>query len=88
MSLLLATAVALFAGLMMTRVFKYLHLKFPDVTAFLIAGVLVGPFCLGALGVPGLGFGSMEELGGCRCCPTWRWASSPLISAMSSGWHS
>ena len=25
MSLLLATAVALFAGLMMTRVFKYLH---------------------------------------------------------------
>ena len=63
MSLLLATAVALFAGLMMTRVFKYLHLKFPDVTAFLIAGVLVGPFCLGALGVPGLGFGSMEELG-------------------------
>ena len=63
MRILLATAFALFAGLMMTRVFKYLHLRFPDVTAFLIAGVLVGPFCLGALGLPGLGFASMEELG-------------------------
>ncbi|WP_426908048.1 cation:proton antiporter, partial [Ralstonia pseudosolanacearum] len=31
-------------------------------TAFLIAGVLVGPFVLGALGVPGLGFNSMEAL--------------------------
>ena len=63
MYLLLSTAIALFAGLMMTRAFKYLHLKFPDVTAFLIAGVLVGPFALGRLGVNGLGFSSMEELG-------------------------
>ena len=31
-------------------------------TAFLIAGVLVGPFCLGATSVPGLGFDSMEDL--------------------------
>ena len=62
MPVLLATAISLFAGLMMTRVFKYLHLNFPDVTAFLIAGVLVGPFCLGRLGVSGLGFQSMEEL--------------------------
>ena len=43
MTILLATAFALFAGLMMTRLFKYLHLNFPDVTAFLISGVLVGP---------------------------------------------
>ena len=62
MRILLATAFALFAGLMMTRAFKYLKLKLPDVTAFLIAGVLVGPFVLGALHVPGLGFGSAEEL--------------------------
>ena len=62
MRILLATAFALFAGLMMTRVFKYLRLNFPDVTAFLIAGVLVGPFCLGATSVPGLGFDSMEDL--------------------------
>ena len=62
MNLLLSTAFALFAGLMMTRAFKYLHLKLPYVTAFLIAGVLVGPFCLGRLGVPGLGFVSMDAL--------------------------
>ncbi len=62
MRILLATAFALFAGLMMTRAFKYLHLKLPDVTAYLIAGVLVGPFVLGALHVPGLGFASVEEL--------------------------
>ncbi|MBQ4370031.1 MAG: cation:proton antiporter [Oscillospiraceae bacterium] len=63
MRVLLAAAFALFAGLMMTRAFKYLHLKFPDVTAFLIAGVLVGPFVLGRIGVPGLGFCSENELG-------------------------
>jgi Kef-type K+ transport system membrane component KefB len=60
--MLLPTAFALFAGLIMTRVFKKINLKLPDVTAFLIAGVLVGPFALGALGVPGLGFNSMEAL--------------------------
>ena len=62
MRILLATAFALFAGLMMTRVFKYLHLKLPDVTAFLIAGVIVGPFCLGATKIPGLGFDTMEDI--------------------------
>ena len=50
MSVLLATAFALFAGLMMTRLFKVTHLKLPDVTAFLIAGVLVGPFVIGRIG--------------------------------------
>ena len=62
MRILLATAFALFAGLMMTRVFKYLKLNLPDVTAFLIAGVLVGPFCLGATGIPGMGFDTMDDL--------------------------
>ena len=51
MRLLLEVALALFAGLLMTRVFKYLKLNFPDVTAFLVAGVLVGPFVLGRLGI-------------------------------------
>ena len=37
---LLSLAIAMFAGLMMTRLFKIMHLNFPDVTAFLIAGVL------------------------------------------------
>lgn len=62
MRLLLETALALLAGLLMTRAFKYLKLNFPDVTAFLIAGVLVGPFVLGRLGIRGIGFGTMEEL--------------------------
>ena len=62
MHLLLATALALFAGLMMTRVFKYCKFNFPDVTAFLIAGVIVGPYVLGRLGIHGIGFTSMEDL--------------------------
>ena len=61
-STLLSTAFALFAGLMMTRIFKKMNLRLPDVTAFLIAGVLVGPYVLGALKVPGLGFGTMEQV--------------------------
>ena len=44
----------------MTRVFK--PLKLPSVTAYLIAGVLIGPYCIGALGVSGLGFSSMEAV--------------------------
>lgn len=60
--MLLPTALALFAGLIMTRIFKKTGLKLPDVTAFLVAGLLVGPYALGALGVPGLGFNSMADL--------------------------
>ena len=63
MSTLLSISVALLAGLMMTRVLK--PLKLPDVTAYLIAGVLVGPYFLGALGVEGLGFTTMEGLTPC-----------------------
>lgn len=55
-------AIALFSGLMFTRVFKKLHLNFPDVTAFLIAGIMIGPVVLGRLGVPGLGFDSFESV--------------------------
>ena len=58
MSTLLSVSIALLAGLLMTRVFK--PLKLPSVTAYLIAGVLVGPYCLGALGIEGLGFASHE----------------------------
>ena len=60
MNSLLALAVAMFAGLMMTRVLNRWHL--PDVTAYLLAGVLIGPSLLGALHIPGLGFASMEAL--------------------------
>ena len=57
---LLNVAIALFAGLMMTRLFGKWHL--PDVTAFLVAGVLIGPFVLGRLGVPGLGFPTYDDV--------------------------
>ncbi|MBE6779091.1 MAG: cation:proton antiporter [Ruminococcaceae bacterium] len=60
MNVLLSVSVALLAGLLMTRLFKPLRL--PSVTAYLIAGVLVGPYCLGQLGLGGLGFASMEAV--------------------------
>ena len=60
MSTLLSLSVAILAGLLMTRVFK--PLKLPAVTAYLIAGVLIGPYCLGRLGVEGLGFTSYENV--------------------------
>ena len=51
---------ALLAGLLMTRLFK--PFKLPDVTAYLIAGVLIGPYCIGALNIGGLGFTTMEAV--------------------------
>lgn len=60
MNVLITVSVALLAGLLMTRVFK--PFKLPAVTAYLIAGVLIGPYCLGALHMEGLGFTSMEEV--------------------------
>ena len=65
MQSIMSVSVALFAGLMMTRLFKILKLGFPDVTAFLIAGLLVGPYGLGRIGLPGVGFqssGSVEAV--------------------------
>ena len=60
MSSLLSIAIAILAGLLMTRLVK--PFKMPDVTAYLIAGVLIGPYCLGALGIPGLGFIGQDAL--------------------------
>lgn len=60
MNILLSVSIALLAGLLMTRLFK--PFKLPDVTAYLIAGVLIGPYCVGALGIGGLGFESMEAV--------------------------
>ena len=58
MEFLLAIGVAMFAGLLLSRLTSRLNL--PDVTSYLVAGVLVGPLVLGKLGVPGLGFESFE----------------------------
>ena len=60
MQTLLLVAFALFAGLLMTRLFVKFHL--PDVTAYLVTGVLIGPCVLGRLGIPGLGFRTFEEV--------------------------
>ena len=59
---LICMAVAVVAGLLMSRLAKLLHL--PAVTAYLVAGLLIGPFCLGMLKIPGLGFGSLEQVEG------------------------
>ena len=60
MQILLSLSVAILAGLLMTRLAKPLGL--PSVTAYLVAGVLIGPFCLGKLGIEGLGFTTMAEV--------------------------
>ena len=57
---LICLAVALVGGLMLSRVTKLLHL--PAVTAYLVAGLLLGPFFLGRMGLPGLGFNSLEQV--------------------------
>ena len=46
----------------MSRFTKMLHM--PAVTAYLVAGILIGPFCLGMLHIPGLGFNSLEQVEG------------------------
>ena len=60
MNTLLSVSIALLAGLLMTRAFK--PFKLPSVTAYLIAGVLIGPYCIGAAGISGLGFSSTEAV--------------------------
>ena len=57
---LICLASALIGGLMLSRLTKRLNL--PAVTAYLVAGLLIGPFVLGRLNVPGLGFNSLEQV--------------------------
>ena len=56
--ILFSLSIALFAGLLLSRLAKLA--KLPAVTAYLVAGILVGPFCLGAFGVEGLGFTELD----------------------------
>lgn len=58
---LISLAFALLAGLFMSRLAKKVNL--PAVTAYLVTGLLIGPFVLGALRLPGLGFESLEAVG-------------------------
>lgn len=57
---LICLASALIGGLMLSRLTKLLNL--PAVTAYLVAGLLLGPFTLGRLNIPGLGFQTLEQV--------------------------
>ena len=52
-SIFLSLSVALLAGLLLSRLAKKVQL--PAVTAYLVAGVLIGPFVLGRIGISGIG---------------------------------
>ena len=52
-SIFLSLSIALLSGLLLSRLAKLV--KLPAVTAYLISGVLIGPFVLGALNIPGIG---------------------------------
>lgn len=59
---LICLAVAMIGGLLMSRLAKKLSL--PAVTAYLVAGLLLGPFCIGRLDILGLGFSSLDAVKG------------------------
>ncbi len=59
---LICLAAALVGGLMLSRLTKLINL--PAVTAYLAAGLVLGPFLLGRLNVPGLGFNSLSQVEG------------------------
>ena len=60
MQTLLALSIAMLAGLLMSRLTEIWNL--PAVTAYLVAGILIGPYVLGRLGVAGIGFVSSEDV--------------------------
>ncbi len=60
MQILLSLSIALFVGLMLSRLAKLV--KLPAVTAYLVTGILVGPYLLGSLNISGIGFTSIEEI--------------------------
>ncbi len=61
MQILITLAVAVVAGLLMSRVTKIF--KLPAVTAYLIAGIIVGPFLLGAIDFSFLGIKGFSHFG-------------------------
>lgn len=60
METFIVLSVALLAGLALSRLAK--QIKLPAVTAYLVAGILIGPYLLGALNIPGLGFDSIASV--------------------------
>ena len=62
-TILISLSIALIGGLLLSRLAKLI--KLPAVTAYLVAGILVGPYVLGSFGIKGLGFLS-EDLKGLK----------------------
>ena len=60
MQTLLCLSIALFVGLMMSRLAKLFQL--PAVTAYLVTGILIGPYLLGSFGIEGLGFINIHDI--------------------------
>ena len=58
--MLILLSFSILSGLIMSRAAKMVNL--PSVTAYLVAGLLIGPFVLGRAGIRGIGFSSMEEV--------------------------
>ena len=58
--ILICLAICVITGLLMSRLAKILQL--PAVTAYLVSGLILGPFCLGKLGIPGIGFNTLEQV--------------------------
>ena len=59
-TILISLSLALIFGLVMSRAAKLFNL--PAVTSYLIGGLLLGPYVIGAFGIPGIGFNSLEDL--------------------------
>ncbi len=60
MQVLISLSFSLVGGLLMSRLAKKLNL--PAVTAYLVAGLLLGPYCIGALNILGIGFNTPQEV--------------------------
>ena len=60
MEVLISLSFALVGGLLMSRLAKVLNL--PAVTAYLVAGLLLGPYCIGGLNLLGVGFNTPAEV--------------------------
>ena len=66
-NLLLCISSSLIFGLMMSRLAKRVEL--PAVTAYLITGLLLGPYCLGRLRMAGIGFHTMKDVSAMSILP-------------------
>ena len=66
-NVLLCVSLALIGGLFMSRLARLVGL--PAVTAYLVTGLLLGPYCLGRLGLAGIGFHTMADVGAMGIIP-------------------